>query len=99
MKKKYLSLSILLLTLCVMIVFTSCGIQTEQETVTEKTIEVITSAPLPPVTYVLNKHSKKIHKPDCGTGDLIAPKNRATYTGTIDELIEKGYTTCGNCFR
>ena len=42
---------------------------------------------------------EKIHKPDCGTGDLIAPKNRATYTGTIDELIEKGYTTCGNCFR
>lgn len=50
-------------------------------------------------SYVLNIKSKKIHKTTCGTGDLILPENRKTYKGNIDELLEDGYTKCGNCFR
>ena len=49
--------------------------------------------------FVLNTHSKKIHKTTCGTGDLISPKNRKSYTGNIDDLFEMGYTTCGNYFK
>jgi len=50
-------------------------------------------------TYVLNTDSKKIHKPTCGTGDLILPENRKNFCGSIEELLEDGYTKCGNCFR
>ena len=50
-------------------------------------------------TYVLNTDSKKIHKPTCGTGDLILPENRKNFYGSIEELLEDGYTKCGNCFR
>ena len=49
--------------------------------------------------YVLNIRSKKIHKPTCGTGDLISPENRKTYAGNIEDLFRQGYTVCGNCFR
>ena len=49
--------------------------------------------------YVLNTNSKKIHKTTCGTGDLILPENRAIFEGDIDELYDRGYTKCGNCFK
>lgn len=49
--------------------------------------------------YVLNTNSKKIHKTTCSTGDNIAPRNREEYIGDIDELLNKGYTVCGNCFK
>ena len=68
--------------------------QTEEKQVYEKT-----EAEEDFETYVLNTRSKKIHKTTCGTGDLILPENRKTYTGDIAELFRKGYTTCGNCFR
>ncbi len=51
------------------------------------------------ITYVLNKSSKKIHKQNCGTGTRIREKNKRVYQGDLDRLFEKGYTTCGNCFR
>lgn len=50
-------------------------------------------------TYVLNIKSQKTHKTTCGTGDLILPENRKIYKGNIDDLLEDGYTKCGNCFR
>ncbi|MBQ7829742.1 MAG: hypothetical protein IJ345_05670 [Clostridia bacterium] len=50
-------------------------------------------------TFVLNIKSQKIHKTTCGTGDLILPENRKTYKGDIADLLEDGYTKCGNCFR
>ena len=64
---------------------------TEPETVVLSTQETATQ-------YVLNANSKKIHKPSCGTGARIKPINRKTYSGNIDDLFKKGYTTCGNCF-
>ena len=50
-------------------------------------------------SYVLNIKSQKIHKTTCGTGELILPENRKIYKGNIDDLLEDGYTKCGNCFR
>ncbi len=49
--------------------------------------------------YILNIRSKKIHKTTCRTGDLILPENREIYVGYIEDLYEKGYTECGNCFK
>ena len=58
----------------------------------------IKSPPSTETYYVLNTNSKKIHQPDCGTGGLIHEKNRKTYYGSMESLLQKGYTTCGNCF-
>ncbi len=48
-------------------------------------------------TYVLNTNSKKFHHPDCSSAKTIADKNKQTYTGTREELIDDGYSPCGNC--
>lgn len=48
-------------------------------------------------TYILNKNSKKFHRPDCsGVTDMKA-KNKREYTGTREELIEEGYEPCARC--
>jgi DNA-entry nuclease len=47
--------------------------------------------------FVLNTSSKKIHLPDCESVAKIASQNREEFSGSIDELLEKGYTPCKNC--
>lgn len=47
--------------------------------------------------YMLNTNSKKFHSEDCSYADSIAEKNKKTYYGTREELIEDGYTPCGTC--
>ncbi len=47
--------------------------------------------------YILNTNSKKIHLPDCSSVSSMAENNKEEYTGTIEELKEKGYQPCGNC--
>ena len=48
-------------------------------------------------SYVLNKHSKKFHYPDCSGIRDMNPKNREDYTGTRDEVLAMGYSPCGIC--
>ena len=48
--------------------------------------------------YILNLNSKKIHKESCGTAKLIHQENRQNDQGGIEELLDCGYTVCGNCF-
>lgn len=45
-------------------------------------------------TYIGNKNSKKLHRPDCRT--LPAEKNRVEFTSRTD-AINAGYSFCGNC--
>lgn len=47
--------------------------------------------------YVLNTGSKKIHLPDCSSVSSIGEKNKEYYTGDYAELLEQGYSLCGNC--
>lgn len=47
--------------------------------------------------YVLNKSSKKFHKPDCGSVDAIAQRNKETVNTDRQELINSGYSPCKNC--
>ena len=47
--------------------------------------------------YVLNTNSKKIHYPQCSSVYDIGKNNKKIYTGTIEELINKGYKPCGIC--
>lgn len=48
-------------------------------------------------SYVLNTSSKKFHLPSCKSVSTISPENKETFTGSREELIEKGYTPCGSC--
>ena len=49
-------------------------------------------------TYVLNTNTHKIHYPSCHSVRKIAPQNYATSDSSVEELVGRGYTTCGNCF-
>ena len=41
-------------------------------------------------TYILNKNTKKFHKPECSSVDDIKAENKSGFTGTREELIEDG---------
>jgi hypothetical protein len=49
------------------------------------------------MTYVLNKNTKKFHRPDCRSAAQIKEKNRAEFTGDREELIAQGYSPCKIC--
>ena len=69
--------------------FLSTETSTESDTTAEESSEIL---------YILNTNSKKIHKPTCGNAATISPANRKETSETLEELLDKGYTTCGNCF-
>jgi hypothetical protein len=48
-------------------------------------------------TYILNKSSKKFHKPTCSSVKQMKESNKRTYTGTRSQVIEMGYSPCGRC--
>ena len=48
-------------------------------------------------TYILNKNTKKFHKPGCSSVDDIKAENKSGFTGTREELIEDGFDPCGKC--
>ena len=66
----------------------------------EKSFPVIKTAPVNPsetTEYVLNKNTKKFHYPYCSSVDDMAEKNKLFFSGTRDEVIEKGYVPCKRC--
>lgn len=48
-------------------------------------------------SYVLNKNTKKFHYPTCSSVDRMKESNKEYYTGSREELINRGYDPCGNC--
>lgn len=48
-------------------------------------------------TYIINISSKKFHKPGCEAVNKMSEKNKKTYTGTRENLINNGYNPCGIC--
>ncbi len=48
--------------------------------------------------YVLNTSTQKIHYPNCKSVGKIKPENYATTDKSLNELLEEGYTKCGNCW-
>lgn len=60
---------------------------------------VQTPAPSDPAaqTYVLNTSTRKFHLPGCASVDDMKEENRADYTGSRQELIDQGYSPCGQC--
>lgn len=47
--------------------------------------------------YILNTSTKKIHSPSCSYAAKIADKNRAEYSGSVEDLFSMGYTLCKTC--
>ena len=47
--------------------------------------------------YVLNSNTKKFHLPDCSSVSQIQDANREEFTGTREELINQGFSPCGQC--
>lgn len=48
-------------------------------------------------TYILNTSTKKFHLPSCKSVKQMKEKNKQTFTGTRQQVINKGYAPCGNC--
>lgn len=48
-------------------------------------------------TYILNTNSKKFHKPNCSSVKKMSEKNKKTFTGTRDDVINQNYQPCKNC--
>jgi DNA-entry nuclease len=48
-------------------------------------------------SYILNKNTKKFHYPTCSSVDRMKESNKEYYTGSREELINRGYNPCGNC--
>ncbi len=51
----------------------------------------------PMYDYVLNTNTKRFHIPECPSVGDMSEKNRDTFTGDRETLIEKGYVPCGRC--
>lgn len=49
------------------------------------------------LTYVLNTNTRRFHLPGCSSARSIKEKNRSTFTGTREDILELGYKPCGNC--
>lgn len=47
--------------------------------------------------YILNTNTKVFHQPGCSYADTMSDKNKDTYTGTRDSVIDMGYEPCGHC--
>ena len=53
--------------------------------------------PAADVTYVININSGKFHRPDCSSVRDMRQHNRRDFTGTREELLDRGYIPCGKC--
>ena len=47
--------------------------------------------------YIVNKKSKKFHKPDCDSVKDMEDRNKTYFTGDREKLIEEGYKPCKRC--
>lgn len=49
------------------------------------------------ITYVLNTNTQKFHYPDCRSVKQMKDKNKMVEETTREDLINRGYSPCGNC--
>lgn len=47
--------------------------------------------------YILNTSSKKIHLESCQYANTISKENKKSFTGNVNELLDKGYVFCKAC--
>jgi len=49
------------------------------------------------IECVLNKNTHKFHYPSCSSVSNMKDSNKLFFTGTRNDVIEMGYTPCGQC--
>lgn len=49
------------------------------------------------IIYIVNTETKKFHYEDCSTAVRTKEENKESYNGTVDWLLDNGYTPCGKC--
>lgn len=47
--------------------------------------------------YICNTNTKKFHYTGCASVARMSEKNKLYFTGSRDDLIQQGYSPCGNC--
>lgn len=77
--------------------FTSDASETEEQRTSEQQAESGDETVPAEYSFVLNKNSKRFHSPDCKSTLNMKEENKEYYTGTREEMIQKGYKPCGSC--
>ena len=67
-----------------------------EETTEEETTETVIDENVKEL--VLNINSFKIHYPDCYSVEIMKESNKKYVTDSVDNLIEQGFSRCGNCY-
>lgn len=47
--------------------------------------------------FIINTNSEKFHVPSCNSVGKMKDSNKQEYTGTREELIQRGLDPCDNC--
>ncbi len=68
----------------------SVSVSTEKNDTDKRTEKMLQNA-------VLNTNSKKVHLPECESVSKMSAKNKKIFSGSVEELIEMGYSACGYC--
>lgn len=48
-------------------------------------------------SYIINTNTGVFHSPGCGSISRMSSKNKQSYSGSRQDLINQGYTPCGKC--
>lgn len=72
--------------------------QDTRETVASSELETADTTQSDSVAdYVVNRNSMKFHFPDCPSVEKMKESNREFFTGTRQELLDRGCSPCGSC--
>lgn len=85
------------LAFCVYCYNVQPGIEIDYHTGDSKSSETEQPSKTSEDLYVLNKNTKKFHRPDCSSVQDIKPKNKQEFSGNTKALIQQGYSPCKNC--
>ena len=79
------------------VVVSNKPVQQPQTTYTAQTTTSSSQTYSSAQNYIANKNTKKFHYPWCGSVSRMKESNKWYYYGSRDDLINAGYSPCGNC--
>ena len=85
------------LAFCVYCYNVQPGIEIDYHTDDSKSSETEQPSKTSEDLYVLNRNTKKFHRPNCSSVQDIKPKNKQEFSGNTKALIQQGYSPCKNC--
>lgn len=85
------------LAFCVYCYNVQHGIEIDYHTGDSKSSETEQPSKTSEDLYVLNRNTKKFHRPNCSSVQDIKPKNKQEFSGNTKALIQQGYSPCKNC--